>query len=93
MSQHFPKPFRCFGQNINVDISKLIYQNYATKTDPENVIQVGTSSLALKTNLVSLKTQFDKLDIDKLAPVPADANDYEIHKILSRLDSVIQNPI
>ena len=26
MSQYFPKPFRCFGQNINVDISKLICQ-------------------------------------------------------------------
>ena len=26
MSQYFPRPFRCFGQNINVDISKLIYQ-------------------------------------------------------------------
>ena len=26
MSQYFPKRFRCFGQNINLDISKLICQ-------------------------------------------------------------------
>ena len=33
---------------------------------------VDTSSFALKTNLASLKTEVDKLDIDKLAPVPTD---------------------
>ena len=33
---------------------------------------VDTSSFALKTNLASLKTEVDKLDIDKLAPVPVD---------------------
>ena len=30
---------------------------------------VDTSSFAPKTNLASLKTEVDKLDIDKLAPV------------------------
>ena len=29
-------------------------------------------SFALKTNSASLKTEVDKLDIDKLAPVPID---------------------
>ena len=29
MSQHFPKPFRSFGGNINV---KVDLSNYATKT-------------------------------------------------------------
>ena len=29
----------------------------------------NTSSFALKTNLASLKTEVDKLDIDKLVPV------------------------
>ena len=33
---------------------------------------VDTSSFALRTNLVNLKTEIDKLDIDKLAPVPFD---------------------
>ena len=44
--------------------------NYATKTDLKNGAHVDTLSLALKTNLANLKTEVDKLDIDKLAPVP-----------------------
>ena len=61
--------FRSFGGNINV---KVDLSNYATKTDLKNVTHVDTSSFALKTNLASLKTEVDKLDIDKLAPVPTD---------------------
>ena len=71
MSQYFPKPFRSFGGNINV---KVDLSNYATKTDLKNVTHVDTSSFALKTNLANLKTEVDKLDIDKLVPVPADWN-------------------
>ena len=67
MSQYFLKPFRSFGGNINVDLP-----NYATKTDLKNVTHVDTSSFALKTNIASLKTKADKLDIEKLAPVPVD---------------------
>ena len=68
MSQYFPKPFRSFGININV---KVDLSSYATNTDVKNVTHVDTSSFALKTNLVSLKTEIDKLDIDKLELVPA----------------------
>ena len=46
--------------------------NYATKTDLKNVTHVDTSSFALKANLANSKTDVDKLDIDKLAPVPID---------------------
>ena len=35
----------------------------------ERETHVDTSRFALKTNLASLKTEVDKLDIDKLAPV------------------------
>ena len=56
--------------------------NYATEADLENVIHVDTSSFALKTNLSSLKTQVDKLDVDKIAPVPVD---------LSKLNDVVKN--
>ena len=69
MSQYFPKPFKSFGGNINV---KVDLSNYATKTDLKNVTHVDTSSFALKTNLANLKTEVDKLGIDKLAPVPVD---------------------
>ena len=70
MSQFFPKPFRSFGININV---KVDLSSYATNTDVKNVTHVDTSSFALKANLVSLKTEIDKLDIDKLELVPVDS--------------------
>ena len=81
MTQYFPKPFRRFGCNINV---KVDLSNYATKTDLKNVTHVDTSSFALKSNLASLKTEFDNLDIDKLVPVPVD---------LSKLGDVVKNDV
>ena len=69
MSQYFPKPYEPFGGDINV---KVDLSNYATKADIKNISHVDTSSFALKTNLSSSKTEVDKLDIDKLVPIPAD---------------------
>ena len=46
--------------------------NYASKTDLKNVTHVDTSIFALKTNLASLNTEVDKLDIEKFVPVPVD---------------------
>ena len=79
MSQYFPKPFRSFGGNINV---KVDLSNYVTKTYLKNVTYVDASSFVLKTNLASLKTKVDKLDIDKLAPVPVG---------LRKLSDVVKN--
>ena len=56
---------------------KIDLSNYATKTDIRNISHVDTSSFALKTNL----TEVDKLDIDKLVPIPAD---------LSKLSNVVK---
>ena len=60
----------------------MIFPNYATKTDLKNVTHVDTSSFALKTNLAHLKTEIDKLDNEKLAPVLVD---------LSKLKDVVKN--
>ena len=81
MSQYFPKPYEPFGGDINV---KVDLSNYATKADIENISHVDTSSFALKTNLANLKTEVDKLDMDKLLPVPAD---------LSKLSNVVKNDV
>ena len=67
MSQYFPKPYEPFGGDINV---KVDLWNYATKTVIKNISHADTSSFALKTNLANLKNKVDKLDIDKLVPVP-----------------------
>ena len=81
MSQHFPKPYEPFGWNVNV---KVDLSNYATKRDIKNMSHIDTSSFALKSNLASLKTEVDKLDIDKLVPVPVD---------LSKLSDVVKNNV
>ena len=82
MSQYFPKPFNShFGDSIKV---KIDLSNYAIKTDIKNISHVDTSSFALKTNLSSLKTEVDRLDIDKLVPVPND---------LSKLSNVVKNDV
>ena len=46
--------------------------NYATNTDIKNISHIDASSFALKSNLASLKTEVNKLDIDKSVPVPVD---------------------
>ena len=79
MRQYFPKPDESFGGDINV---KVDLSNYATKSDIKNISHVDTSNFELKTNLASLKTEVDKLDIDKLAPVPVD---------LSKVGDVVKN--
>ena len=68
MSQYFPNPYESFGGDINV---KIDLSSYATKKDINNITHINTSSFALKTNLANLRTEVDKLDIDKLSPVPA----------------------
>ena len=58
--------------NVKVELD---LKSYATKEELKNITYVDTSSLALKTNLASLKTEVDKLDIPKLKTVPIDLAD------------------
>ena len=81
MSQYFPKPYEPFAGDINV---KVDLSNYVTKSNIKNIPHVDASSFALKTNLATLETEVDKLDIDKLAPVPTD---------LSKLSNVVKNDV
>ena len=76
MSQYFPKPFRSFGGNINV---KVDLSNNTAITDLKNITNIDTSSFENK-----FKTEVDKLDIDKLAPVPVD---------LSKLSDAVKNDV
>ena len=61
--------YRSRSNNVKVE---LILSNYPTKEDLKNITHVDTSSYALKTNLASLKTKVDKLDIPKLTTLPID---------------------
>ena len=79
MSQYFPKPYEPFGEDINV---KVDLSNYTTKADLKNISHIDVSSYALKSNLASLKTEVDKLGINKLTSVPID---------LPKLSNVVKN--
>ena len=81
MSQYFSKPYEPFGGDINF---KVDLSNYETKTDLKNVSHVEVSSFPLKSNLANLKTEVDKLDIDKLTPVPNN---------LEKLSNVVENDV
>ena len=81
MSQYFLKPYKPFGEDINV---KVDLSNYATKSDLKNAIGIDTYKLALKWNLENLKAEVYKLGIDKLVPVPVD---------LSKLSDEVRNDV
>ena len=62
-------PYKSSSSNVKV---KLDLTNYATKTDLKNIAHVDVSSFASKANLAALKTEVDKIDIDKLKKTPVD---------------------
>ena len=80
MNQYFP-PYRSSKSNIKVELD---LSNYATKTEIKNVTHADVSSFASKTNVASLKTEVDKLDIDKLVSVP---------NYLAKLSNVVKNEV
>ena len=80
MSQYFP-PYNNSSENIKVELD---LSNYATKDDVKNITHVYVSSYATKTNLAALKTEIDKIDIDKLKTVPDD---------LAKLSNVVKNEV
>ena len=61
MCANFLKP-KSLGGNGKVELD-LSY--YATKTDLKNAVGVDTSTFAKKVDLVNLKSEIDKLDIDE----------------------------
>ena len=80
--------------------------NYATKTETKNISHTDTSSFAIKSNLASLKTEVEKLDIDKLKSLPNNLSNLrskvdklDIGKLapapvdLSKLSNVIKNEV
>ena len=64
-------------------MSKLICL-ICTKADLKNATGIDISKLAEKSVLVGLKAEIDKLDIDKLIPVPID---------LSKLNDAVKNDV
>ena len=80
MSTYYP-PHKSSCQNVKVELDLT---NYATKPDLKNITHVDVSSYASKTNLSALKTEVDKIDVDKLKTVPDD---------LAKLSNVVKNEV
>ena len=66
MRSYFPKP-KSIKENVKVELD---LSNYATKADLKNATGVDTSDFAKKTDSANLKSDVNKLDIDKLKNVP-----------------------
>ena len=58
--------------------------NYATKDDVKNITHVDVSNFGSKTNLATLKSEVDKIDIDKLKTAPVD---------LAKLTNAVENDL
>ena len=80
MSTYYP-PYKSSSQNIKVELDLA---NYATKDDVKNITHVDVSSFASKTNLAALKTETDKIDVDKLKTAPVD---------LAELTNAVENDL
>ena len=80
MSTYYP-PYKSSCNNIKVELD---LSNYATKNDLKNITHVDVSSFASKTNLAALKTEVDKIDVDKLKTTPTD---------LAKLTNAVENDL
>ena len=78
-------PYKSSNNNVKVELDLT---NYATKTDLKNITHVDVCSFASKTNLAALKTELDKIDVDKLktTPVLAKLTNAAEHDIVKKTD-------
>ena len=102
MSKYFPEPKSSGGKvNVELDLS-----NYAAKADLKNTTCVDTSKFAKWVDLANLKSNVDKLDIDKLKNLPTNLRNLKskIDKLgvdklgpvpvdLSKLSDVVKNDV
>ena len=63
---------------------KVDLSSYATKTDLKDATGIDISNFTLISNLASLKTEVNKIDVDKLKTVPVD---------LSELSNIVNNDV
>ena len=102
MNEYFPSPKSSRrGVKVELDLS-----NYAAKVDLRNTRGIDLSKFAEKGNLVNLKYNVDKLDIDKLKNVPRNLSNLrskvgklDVDKLVpvpvdfSKLSDVVKNDV
>ena len=85
ISEYFPKS-KSFGANVKIELD---LSNYATK----NVTGGDTSSFTKSTDLANLKSDVDKLDIDKLKNVPNGLSNLKFKVDKLDVDKLVPVPI
>ena len=80
MSTYYP-PYKSLSNNIKVELDS---SNFATKNDLKNITHVDVCSFASKTDLAALKTEVNKIDVDKLKTTPTD---------LAKLTDAVENDL
>ena len=102
MGEYFPE-LKSSGGRVKVELDLSIYE---TKADLKYATGVDTSKFAKKLDLANLKSDVDKLDIDKLKNVPTNLSNLKskvdqlnadklvpILVDLSKLSNVVQNDV
>ena len=102
MGEYFSEPKSLDGR-VKVELN---LSNYATKSDFKNATGVDTLKFAKKVDLANLKSNVDKLDIDKLKNVPTNlsklktkVDKLDVYKLvpvpadLSKLSDVVKNHV
>ena len=100
---YYPKPVSHIRDKVKV---VLDLSNYATKKELEYTTGIDASNLTAKKDFIALKTEVDKLDINKLTNVPTSLNnlktkvdDLDVGKLtncpcrLEKLSDVVDNAI
>ena len=89
MKEYFAEP-KSLGGRVKVELD---LSNYATKTDLKNVTGADTSSFAKKTDLANLKSDADKLDIDKLKNIPTNLSNLKSKAYKLNVDKLAIVPV
>ena len=89
MSEYFPEP-KSLGGKVKVELD---LSNYATKTDLKNATGVDRSSFAKKVDSASLKSNVDKLDIDKLKNIPTNLSNLKSKVDKLDVDKLVPVPV
>ena len=89
MSEYFPEPK---SSEVRVKV-ELDLSNYATKRVLKNTTGVDTSSFTKKVDLANLKSDVDKLGIDKLKNVPTNLSNLKSAVYKLDVDKFVPVPV
>ena len=89
MSEYFPEP-KSLGGRMRVELNMC---NYAAKADWKNAGGVDTSKFAKKIDLANLKSNVDKLDIDKFKNLPINLSKFKSKVDQLDVDKLVPVPV